>query len=115
MVRYLSGLYDVVRVEGRAYSVYRKPQRERERETGMLGDKRRGGGGMAHVHKGRGEVDESQKAYRCAEGKTSPARLQRSFASFPMFYRDDLPGFLPNSRVQRLAARSRGKSGETLE
>lgn len=63
-----------------------------------------------------GVVDESQKAYRCAEGKTSPARLQRSFASFPMFYRDDLPRFLPKrSRVQRLAARSRGKSGETLE
>lgn len=75
--------------------VYRKPQRGRARwET-------KGEEGIVHVHKGKergGGVAAShrrkaEKAYRCAEGKTSPARLQRSFASFPMFYRDDLPGF----------------------
>lgn len=54
-----------------------RTQRQRERE-----------GRVAASHRRKAE-----KAYRCAEGKTSPARLQRSFASFPMFYRDDLAGF----------------------
>lgn len=124
MVRYLSGLYDVVHVEGRAYSdplVYRKPQRGRA----MLGDKRRGGGGgtrggIVHVHKGEGTegggggTDESPRK-RIGVRRVKHHRQDYSGVS-PVsrcFIAMTSPGF--PGRVQRLAARWRGKSGETLE
>lgn len=84
MVRYLSGLYDVVRVEGRAYSVYRKPQRERERERRACWET-------------KGEEEVEWRTYTKAEGRWTNPR-KRIGVRRVKHHRQDYNGVSPVSR-----------------